>query len=85
MLVSSFPHMSHAGFIFIWGVSLIHPVLVSFLLLLLLFFFFFFFFKSGKKLPRSYRSTMLVSSFPHMSHAGFIFTWGVSFTHPMLA
>ena len=61
-----------------WGVSLTHPVLASFLsgeFLLHIpdFFFFFFFFASLKK---------NLGCFSYTSRAGFIFMWGVSLTHP---
>ena len=94
----SFPHTSHAGLIFMQGVSLVtHPELASFLwgkfllhiLCWLLLFFLFSFY---------------LGSFSYTSHACFIFLrgvslslthsmlfsssfliWGVSLTHPMLA
>ena len=79
------------------GVSLTHPVLVSFLsgeFLLhipcwLLFFCFLFFFSLGSF---SYTSLLAffffffyLGSFSYTSRAGFIFSWGVSLTHPKLA
>ena len=55
-----------------WGVSLTHPMLVTFSSPLFFFFFFsfffFFFFHLG--------------SFSYTSRAGFIFIWGVSLKHP---
>ena len=78
--LGSFSYTSHAGFIFIGGVSLTHPVLASFLsgefLLhipcwLRFYFIFIFIFYLG--------------SFSYTSHVGFTFLWGVSLTHPELA
>ena len=68
----SFSYTSRAGFIFIWEVSLTHPVLAvalprEFLL---------------------YIRCWLISylgSFSYTSRAGYIFLWGVSFTYTMLA
>ena len=96
--VGSFTYTSHTGFIFIWGVSLTHPALASFLcgefllhipcwlhfyggsftyfiytfpgFFSFFFFFFFFFFN--------------LRSFSYTSHTRFIFIWGVPHTHPVL-
>ena len=68
----SFPYTSRAGFIFMWEVSLTHPVLALFL--------------SGEFLlhipcwVHCYRGTC-----SYTSRASFTFIWGVSLTHPMLA
>ena len=70
-------------FLFNWGVSLTHPVLVSFLsgvfLLhipcwLFFFFLFFFFWEFLKKLLLFFH----LMNFSYTSRAGFIFIWGVS-------
>ena len=89
--LGSFPHISRGGLIFIWGFSLTHPVLVSFLsgefllhipcfffffFLLFFFFCFFFFFLLF---------FFNLASFPHRSRGSFIFIWGVSLTYPVLA
>ena len=69
---SSFSYTSHAGFIFIWGVSLTYPVLASFL--------------TGEFLLHiPCWLHFYLGSFPYTSRAGFIFNWGVSLTHPVLA
>ena len=70
--VGSFSYTSRAGFIFMWGVSLTHPVLDllfcgEFLL----------------HIPCSLHFNL--GSFSYTSHAGFTFLWGVSLTHPVLA
>ena len=66
-------------FIFIWGVSLTHPMLASFL--------------SGEFLLRIpcwlsfsvFCPHFFLGSFSYTSRARFTFIWGVSLTHPMLA
>ena len=66
-------YKSRAGsfFIFIWGVSLTHPMLASFL--------------SGEFLLRiPWWLSFSVGSFSYTSRARFTFIWGVSLTHPML-
>ena len=86
--VGSFYYTSHAGFIFLWGVSLTHPVLD----------FFFFLFLSREKHPVLasfvFGEFLLhipcwlhfyLGSFSYTSHAGFIFMLWVSLTHPELA
>ena len=110
--VVTFPYISHADFVIMWGVSLTHPVLPSVLcrefllhilswlhfyasflthhvlaLLLLLFFFFFFFFFLiwGFLLHIPCWLYFSVGSFSYTPHACFIFIWGVSLTHPVLA
>ena len=87
--LGSFSYTSPAGLIFTWGDSLSHPVLASFFCAEVLlhipcwlfssppppppppFFFFFFFLNLG--------------NFTYTSLADFIFLWGVSLTHPVLA
>ena len=70
--VGSFSYTSRAGFIFMWGVSLTHPVLASFL--------------CGEFLLHiPCWLHFYVGSFSYTSRAGFIFMWGVSLTHPVLA
>ena len=69
--VGRFSYTSLPDFICIWGVSLTHPTLASFL--------------SGEFLlhiPCWFHFHL--GSFSYTSHAGFIFIWGVSLTHPML-
>ena len=70
--LGSSSYSSCAGFIFIWGVSLTHPllglVLSTDLLLHIPCWFYI------------YRG-----SFSYTSRAGLVFFWGVSLTHPMLA
>ena len=79
--VGSFSYTSRAGFIFIWGVSLTHPVLGVFF-----FFSSFFLFKSGEFLLHiPCLLSLSLGSFSYTSHAVFIFTWGVSVIHPVLA
>ena len=69
--VGSFSYTSLAGFIFMWGVSLTHPMLASFL--------------SGQ-FPLHIPSCVhfYLASLCYTSHAGFTFLRGVSLTHPML-
>ena len=93
--LGSFSYTSHAEFVFMWRVSLTHPVLASFL--------------SGEFLlhipcwldfyARSFSYTsragfdflicgvffIFLDSFSYTSRTGFIFIWGVSLTHPVLA
>ena len=65
-------YTSHAAVIFIWGVSLTHSVLASFL--------------SRKFLLHiPCRLHFYVGSFSYTSHADFVFMWGVSLTHRVLA
>ncbi len=69
--LGSFSYTSRAGFPFLWGVSLTHPMLSSFL--------------SGEFLLHiPCWLSFSVGSFSHTSHAGFPFLWGDSLTHPML-
>ena len=126
--VGSFSYTSHACLIFLWGVSLTHPVLASYLcgefLLnvrywlfiwgvslthpVLAFYFcgafvlhipswfsppppppppgwLFFFMRGVSYIPCWLLIHSFISgSFSYTSHAGFIFLWGVSLTHPML-
>ena len=82
--VGSFFYTSQAGLFFcfifliiilfflIWGVSLTHPVLASFLSREFLL-----------HIPCCLH--FYLASFSHTSHAAFSFLWGVSLTHPMLA
>ena len=70
--LGSFSYTSHAGVIFISGVSLTDPVLASLL--------------SGEFLlhiPCWHH--FYLGSISYTSRAGFIFIWGVSITHPVLA
>ena len=92
----SFSYTSRAGFIFIWGLSLTHPVQLSFLsreFLLHIPCWFLLFFHLGSFSYTSCAGFLLLlfsfsffhlGSFSHTSCAGFIFLWGVSLTHPML-
>ena len=115
----SFSYTSHNSFLFIWGVSLTHPLLASFFIwgvslthpVLVLFLsgeislthsmltFFSvrsfsssstshtgFLFWSGKFLLHIPYCLLFfnLGSFSYTSHAGLIFIWGVSLTHPML-
>ena len=69
---SSFSYISHAGFIFIWGVSLTYPVLASFL--------------TGEFLLHiPCWLNLYLGSFSYTSRAGFNFISGVSLKQPMLA
>ena len=77
--LGSFSYTSPAGLIFTWGDSLRHPVLASFVCAevllhipcwLLLFILF---------------SIFYLGNFTYTSLADFIFLWGVSLTHPVLA
>ena len=78
-VLGSFFYASNAGFTFMWGVSLTHPVLVSFL--------------CGEFLLHiPCLLPFYLGSFSYTSHAGFIifiwgfiFMWWVSLTHPVLA
>ena len=71
-LYRKFLYTSHAGFIFIWGISVTPPLLASFL--------------SGEFLLHIPCWLLFyLGSFSYTSRAGFIFIWGVSLTHPMLA
>ena len=96
----SFSYTSHACLIFLWGVSLTHPMLVLLLLLLL-----FLLFKSGEFLLHipcwlhiyegnfSYTSragflfffSFYLGNFSYTFHACLSFLWGFSLTQPMLA
>ena len=89
----SFSYTSLAGFIFIWVVSLTHPVLVRV-------FFFFFFLIWGVTHPMFdllfcgefllhipcwlFFFFFYLESFTYTSRVGFTFLWGVSRTHPLL-
>ena len=64
--------LTHPCFIFIWGVSLTHPALASFLCGVFL-------------LHIPCWLYFYLGSFFYTSRAGIIFIWGVSLTHPMLA
>ena len=75
-----------------WGVSLTHPVLALILsgdfLLHIACWLLPFFFLSGEFLLHIQCSFLLLfylESFSYTSRAGFIFMWGVSFTHPVPA
>ena len=70
--LGSFSYTSRAGFIFMWGVDLTHPVLASFL--------------SGEFLLHiPCWLHFYVGSFSYTSRASFIFIWGISLTHPIMA
>ena len=69
--LASFSYTLRVGFIFIWGVSLTHPVLDLF-------------FCRKFLLHIPCLLYFSVGSFSYTSRAGFIFIWGVSLTHPML-
>ena len=94
-----FSYTSHADFLFLWGVSLTHPVLPSFLcrefilhILCCLDFYAGSFsytshaaFKKKNGRGVSLTHPMLFFLFYQGSFSGFIFIWGVSLTHPVLA
>ena len=69
--LGSFSYTSRAYVIFIWGVSLTHPVLALILLAYFL-------------LHISCWFHFYLGSFSYTSRAGFIFIWGFSLTHPAL-
>ena len=71
--VGSFSYTSSAAFIFIWGVSLTHPVAL------------FSFYQGGSLTHRVLIYFLKLRSFSYTSPADFIFIWGASLTHPMLA
>ena len=88
--LGSFSYTSRAGFIFMWGVSLKHPVLASILygkfLLHIPCWLRFFFFSSGEfflHIPCWF--IFIIGSFSYTSRAGFLFIRRVSLTHPKLA
>ena len=86
----SLSYTSHAGFYFyflIWGVSLPDPVLASFLCgeFLLHIPYWLYFLSREFLLHIPCLLYFSVGSFSYTSHTGFIFIWGVSLTHPMLA
>ena len=94
--VGSFSYTSHAGFfftffsfLFIWGVSLTRPVLASFFygefLLHIPCCLSFSFFCGEFLLQIPCWLYFYLGSFSYTSDASFIFIWGVSLTHPMLA
>ena len=86
-VLGSFFYASNAGFTFMWGVSLTHPVLASFLSGQFLLHIpcwlhsymgsFSFTARGGLLLKKKY-----LGSFSYTSRAGFMFMWGVSLTHP---
>ena len=82
--VGSFSYTSRAGFIFMWGVSLIHPVLSSFLSgEFLLHIPCWFHFSVGRNSPQKNETStgcFYLGSFPHTSRAGSIF-YGGSFSY----
>ena len=85
--LGSFSYTSHAGFIFIWRVSLTHHVLASFLskeFLLHLPCWLLFLLREFLLHILCWRYFFYLGSFSYTSHARFIFLWGVSVTHPML-
>ena len=72
--VGSFSYTSHAGFNFVWGISLTHSMLALFV--------------CGEFLlhiPCWLLYLFNLGSFSYTSQACFIFIWGVSLTHPVLA
>ena len=92
--VGSFSYTTRADFGFMRGVCLTHPVLYWFLckefllhISCSLLSFFYSFFLSREFLLHIPCWFLLVfrGRFSHISHAGFIFIWGVSLTHPVLA
>ena len=88
--VGSFSYTSRAVFIFMWGVSLTHPVLTSFFLLYIFLFGDFLlnilcWFLSFFLLFVLFYFLFYRRSFSYTTCAGFIFMWGVSLTHLMLA
>ena len=72
--LGSFSYTSRAVFIFIWRVSLTHPMLASFVNLW-----------SFSYTSHAVWILFYLASFSYTAHAGFTFLWGVSLTHPMLA
>ena len=74
-------------FFLIWGVSLPDPVLASFLCgeFLLHIPYWLYFLSREFLLHIPCLLYFSVGSFSYTSHTGFIFIWGVSLTHPMLA
>ena len=69
--VGSFSYTSHACLIFLWGVSLTHPVLASYL--------------CGEFLLNvRYWLCFYLGSLSYTSRACFLFLWGVCLTHPEL-
>ena len=68
--LGSFSYTSHAGFIFMWRVSLTHPVLALIL-------------SANFLLHIPCWLHFYLGSFSYTSRAGFIFMQGVSSTHPM--
>ena len=86
--LGSFSYTSRAGFIFMRGVSLTHPMLFF----VVAFFFFFFFglliiyFLCGLfLLDIPCWLYFYLGNFSYTFRAGLIFIWGVSLTHPVLA
>ena len=84
--LGSVSYISRAGFFFIWGVSLTHPLLFLHIYIylkhpvLVSSFFLAEFF-----LHISCWLHFCLGSFSYTSRAGFIFLWGVSLSHPVLA
>ena len=70
--MGSFFHTSSTGFIFMWEVSLTHPMLASFL-------------SREFLLHIPCWLHFYLGSFSYTSRAGFILMWGISLTHPELA
>ena len=87
LYLGCFSYTSRAGFIFIRGVSLTHPMLTSFLsgefLLHIPCWLLFLFWEFLLHIP--YYFNFYLGSFSYTYRAGFIFIWGVSLTHPVLA
>ena len=86
--LGSFSYTSRAGFIFIWEVSLTDPMLACFLpgeFLLHIPCWLYFSVWSFFYIIIPCWLYFSVGSFSYTSRAGYIFTWGVSLTHPVLA
>ena len=77
--LSSFSYTSHDGVIFLWAVSITHPMMGSFSYTSRAVLFSFFFFSSFFFLFPFY-----LGNFSYTSHVCFISLWGVSLTRPLL-
>ena len=85
--MENFSYTSYAGFVFIWGLSLTHPVLVLFLCReFLLHIPCCLHFCAGEFLSHIPCCLQFYAgSLSYTSHGAIIFIWGVSLTHPVLA
>ena len=81
----SFSYTSHTGFIFIWGVSLTYTMLGCSGEFLLDIPRWLYFLSWELFLHITCWLHISVGSFSYKCRAGFIFIWGVSLTHPVLA